>query len=112
MSSSEPLTMPDQEKTLPESERVATSRDRPSMSPHSEDSTKESISLPSTPEISLSRTPRTLLRSWPTRLSRLLPTIQTVLLSKRRTILRRVPRSTDDLKIILRFYLEFIFFSF
>lgn len=112
MSSSEPLTMPVQEKILPESERVEMSRDKPSMSPLSEDSTKVSISLPSMPETSLSRTLKLFLRSWLMRLSRLPLTIQTVPLSKRKMILRRVPKSTDDLKIILRFYLEYNFFSF
>jgi hypothetical protein len=43
------------------------------------------------------------------KLSRLLLTTQIALLSRKKMILRRVPRLTDDLKIICTFILDLIF---
>jgi hypothetical protein len=112
MSSSRPLTTPDQEKIPLESEREVMLRDKLSMFLLSEDSTWVSISLLNMPEISLSKTLKASLSASLMRLSRLPPIIPTALLSRKRMILRRVLRLTDDLKIIYSCILNLIILFF
>lgn len=88
--------MPVQEKTPPELEREEMSKDNLSMFLHSEELAKLFITWPNMPEINLLKTLKVSQRPWLMKLSKLPLTTLTALRSRKRMILKRVPKSTDD----------------
>lgn len=94
------LIIVDLEKIQPELEKGVMLRDKLLMSHHSEDLTKESISLQSILEIKLSKTLKIYQSAWLMKSFKPPPIIQTAHLLKRKMILRKVPKSIDEIKII------------